>query len=216
VRHRCIVILVCLGPFIAACNRELPQTDRGSAAALSGVRDTLIRMGAEDQRGRDSIPAAVAHNDTAFMQRLARGDSSRSRWLQRVVATRGWPSRSTFGDTAAGAAWLIVQHSPMIEFQEAMLPVLEAEAREGEVKPTDVAMLSDRIDVNRNQPQRYGTQFSLKGGKLIADSIVNLTGLDSLRASVGLPPMKQYIKLMAQMYRMPVEWPPVRGNAFKR
>jgi len=32
--------------------------------------------------------------------------------------------------------------------------------------------------------------------------------LDSLRRSVGMPPMSEYVKTLAEMYRMPVEWPP--------
>lgn len=203
--RRCFLsLLACL----AACRPESGRTVRDSTAALAGLRDTLARMGVEDQAGRDSIATAVARSDTVFLKRLTRGDSSRSRWLQRVVAEHGWPRRSIVGDTAAGAAWLIVQHSPMIEFREAMLPVLEAEARRDEVKPAEVALLADRIHVDRHRPQRYGTQFSVKGTKLVADSIGDLTGLDSLRASVGLPPMTKYAKLLTQMYRMPVEWPP--------
>ncbi len=147
---------------------------------------------------------------------MSRADSSRSRWLQQTVAERGWPARSIFGDTAAGAAWLIVQHSPMLAFQEAMLPLLEAEAKRGAVRAGDIAMLSDRIDVDKHQPQRYGTQFSVKGTKLVPDAIIELPKLDSMRESVGLPPMKEYVRALAQMYRMPVEWPPSRRKPLRR
>jgi hypothetical protein len=210
-RRCCVIRLTCL----AACGRESTRTMPDSVA-VSALRDTLVRKGVEDQAGRDSVTLAIASNDTAFLGRLARGDSVRSRWLQQVVAERGWPRRSVFGDEAAGAAWLIVQHSPMIEFQEAMLPVLETEERRGEVRPPDVAMLSDRIRMHRHQPQRYGTQFSLKGDKLVADSILDLTKLDSLRAAVGLPPMTEYVNVLAEMYRMPVEWPPSSGKMVRR
>lgn len=207
-----LLVACCIG----GCGREPRQPAGDPNAALMGIRDTLVRLGAEDQAGRDSVATAVASNDTVFIKRLSRGDSLRSVWLRQVVAKHGWPRRSTVGDTAAGAAWLIVQHSPLLEFQEAMLPVLEAEARRNEVSPADVAMLADRIAVNRHRPQRYGTQFSVQGSRLIAHPILDVRGLDSIRMSVGLPPMTEYVELMAQMYRMPVEWPPQSAEAVKR
>ena len=194
--------------FAAACGRE----SRPPTAAIAALRDTLVRIGVEDQAGRDSVGVAIAANDTGFIKRLLRDDSARTRWLQRILAVGGWPRRSVVGDTAANAAWLVVQHSPMHDFQEQMLALLEAEENRGEVKAADVAMLSDRVRVHRQEPQRYGTQFSVKGKVFVADSIAELIGLDSVRASVGLPPMTEYVRMLAQMFRMPVEWPPSTGR----
>jgi hypothetical protein len=111
------------------------------------------------------------------------------------------------GDTAAEAAFLIVQHSS-IDFQQQMLPILEGEAKHGEINAANVAMLSDRVRVKKGQPQRYGTQFDVKDNRLVPDSMTDITTVDSLRASVGLTPMAEYVKLLASMYRIPVEWPP--------
>jgi hypothetical protein len=183
--------------------------DRNSSAdRLAAQRDTLARFGAEDQAGRDSIAGAIAGNDTAFIKRMLRGDSARTRWLQRFVAEHGWPRRSIVGDTAAQAAWFIVQHSPVHEFQERMLPLLEQAADEGDVPRPDVAMLEDRVRIHRGEAQRYGTQFSVKDGKLVPDSIADLATLDSLRAAVGMPPIATYVRMLGEMYRMPVVWPP--------
>ena len=120
----------------------------------------------------------------------------------------GWPRRSLVGDTAASAAWLIVQHSPVSEFQEQMLSILETEATRGEVSPADVATLRDRVRVHQGKPQRYGTQFEMKDNRLVPNAIAELAAVDSLRASVGLPPMATYVKLLESTYRLPVQWPP--------
>jgi hypothetical protein len=113
-----------------------------------------------------------------------------------------------YGDTAAKAAWLILQHSESLEFQEQMLPTLEGLAAEGEVRRQDVALLSDRILSDRGKPQRYGSQFGMKDGKLVLKRVDNLDSLDARRATVGLPPMSEYVKVMGEMYKMPVVWPP--------
>lgn len=181
-----------------------------SVRVVSALRDTLTRLRTEDQASRDSAGLAVALQDTSFVRRQIRGDSARTTWLRAVVANYGWPRRSVFGDTAAEAAWLILQHSPSNEFREQMLPILENEASHGEVKSSEVAMLFDRIAVSQGRPQRYGTRFEVKGGRLQADPIADVAALDSLRASVGLPPMAAYVKLLEDMYRLPVVWPPGR------
>lgn len=201
----------------AACNAESRSAsahDSASAATtgdtivLAALRDSLIQFGIEDQAGRDSTAQAVARVDTVFLRRLMETDSVRTRWLQRVIAERGWPGRSRVGDRASNAAWLIVQHSPIAEFQERMVRQLEAEVARGEIRASDLALLSDRVRVHRGEPQRYGSQFSVQGNRLVADPIVDIAAVDSLRAAIGLPPMTDYVREMAKMYRMPVEWPP--------
>ena len=198
-----VVLVLC-----AACTPDSHRPVRDSGAVVAALRDTLVRLRAEDQAGRDSIGLAITHNDTAFIQRVMRADSARTRWLGAVVTTFGWPRRSVLGDTAAEAAWLIVQHSSS-EFQEQMLPILETEAKQGEVSAANVAMLFDRVRVHRGQPQRYGTQFEVTGNRLVPDTIADPGIVDSLRASVGLPPMAEYVKQLESMYRLPVQWPTI-------
>lgn len=176
---------------------------------IEAVRDTLIRRGREDQDGRDVIPRALAANDTATLLRMMRADSARSRWLRAIVKRDGWPTRAAYGDSAAKAAWLILQHSPYVDFQEEMLPALASLASEGEMPSGDVAMLTDRVLITRGKPQRYGTQFDSRDGKLVAKPIEDMAGLEARRASVSMPPMSQYVKVLGEMYKMPVEWPPV-------
>ena len=207
--RQCSLILCAL---VAGCGPVQSTPTASSGAVIAALRDTLIRMGAADQSGRDSIGIVMAMQDTLFMKRMSRDDSARTRWLQKDVTDHGWPRRSVVGDTAAEAAWLIVQHSPLYTFQEQMLPLLTAEAKQGELNAADVAMLEDRVQVHRGSPQRYGTQFAVSGGKLVADPITDQVALDSLRQSVGLPPMTEYVRQLAKLYHMPVEWPPSKGK----
>ena len=172
-------------------------------------------MRAADQSPRDSFSVAMARNDTAFLRRLLAGDSARSLRLQQIVARHGWPGKSMVGTDAATGAWLVLQHSPLHDFQERMIPLLWKAADAGEVRAPDVAMLTDRVLVNGGKPQRYGTQFSFKDGRLVPPPIENLTALDSLRASVGLPPMLEYVRLMRENYEQTVVWPPEPPRLFR-
>jgi len=164
----------------------------------------LIRRFAIDQQGRDSIAIALNAGDTAFVMRLMARDSASTRWLQGVVARVGWPGRTLVGDSASTTAFLILQHSPDNAWQAEMLPTLWRLADSGEMKKSDVAMLEDRVRMHQGLPQRYGMSFSLKEGCLVADSIDAPEGLAERRRAVGLPPMDEYMRLLAEAYQVKV------------
>ena len=64
--------------------------------------------------------------------------------------------------------------------------------------------------VRHGHGQRYGQSFSVQDGKLVADPIDDLPGLEARRAAKGLPPMKDYVRLLGELYSLPVVWPPAR------
>lgn len=202
---------------VGACTSTTPDTSADSeanaspAAAWGASRvDTLLRLGCEDQAGREALAQAAGAQDTATLFAVLRADSARTRWLRGAVTRDGWPTRSTAGDSAPQAAWLILQHSPDTAWQAMMLPELERLASGGELPKGDVALLTDRILVHRGQPQRFGSQFDMSGGRLVPEPVEDLAGLDARRASVGLPPMAEYVRLLSEQTGLPVVWPPGR------
>jgi hypothetical protein len=172
------------------------------------LRAELVRLGAEDQEGREDIGALVTRNDTALLFRFMRADSARTRRLKEIIASHGWLTPGLVGKDGVEAAWLILQHSPDNAWQEQMLPVLERAAAAGEMSRTEVTLLTDRVLVHRGKPQRYGNSFSFKDGRLVADPIEDIGGLDARRAALGLPTMREYVRQLGEMYKTPVEWPP--------
>jgi hypothetical protein len=168
----------------------------------------LIRLGADDQAGREDLPNAIARNDTTIIFRFLRADSAHTRRLKEIVASHGWPSARLVGKDGVQAAWLILQHSPDNAWQEAMLPTLERAALAGDISRGDVAALTDRVLVHNGKPQRYGNSFSIRNGRLVPDPIEDIRGLDARRAALGLLPMREYVQKMSEAYNMPVDWPP--------
>jgi hypothetical protein len=43
---------------------------------------------------------------------------------------------------------------------------------------------------------------------LVPDPIEDIGGLDARRAAIGLPTMGEYVRQLAEAYKMPMEWPP--------
>lgn len=160
-------------------------------------------MGRLDQAVRAGMsPASL--QDSAFMFRMMRTDSLHTARLEQIVAAYGWPSAARVGAEAARAAFLMLQHSPSHELQKRLLPEVEAAAKHKEVPPQEVALLSDRVRKHEGVPQRYGTQFDMIGGKLVMYAVEDEAHLDERRAALGLPPMAEYVKALAEAYRAPV------------
>jgi len=183
----------------------------GQTAAPPGtnqpLRLELVELARADQADREGFSEAIKADDREYTKRLMEKDAARTLRLKAIVASQGWPTASLVGRDGVDAAWLLLQHSDDWAWQKTMLPVLEQAAAAGEIRRGDVALLTDRVLVRSGQPQRYGSSFSVVDGRLVADPIEDESTVDVRRAEVGLPPMVEYARVLADMYKMSVEWP---------
>lgn len=189
---------------VAACGPNPPAQDPGPLHP--SLQRELVRLGMLDQTARIAF-TADAVSDTALMRTLLSLDSLLTHRLRAIVREQGWPTRTMVGTAGARAAFLIVQHSPSNAFQREMLPLLSAAAADDEAAASDAAMLEDRVLTDEGKPQRYGTQFRIVAGELVPYPIEEPETLEERRASVGLMPMAEYVKLLAETYEGPVRYP---------
>ena len=192
--------------------------NNGKASTLNKVLEAeLLKMGADDQKYRgvieaealkmasagtakssDEYVAAVKSQDEIDARNMAR--------LEEVIKQHGWPGKSLVGKEASQAAFVILQHTDLTR-QQKYLPILKKAARKGEARPADVAMLEDRILVGMGKKQIYGTQVRSgpeTGGKLVLAPIEDEEHVDKRRASVGLMPLKDYLKHFGIEYKPPI------------
>ena len=193
------IVVACAHPVLVRAQSATPQRPE--------LRAELLQLREDDQAARVGFALAVSRNDADYLRRLQESDSRREARLKAIVATEGWPSTDLVGRDGVEAAWLLLQHSTDIAWQANMLPVLERAAEAGDVRREDVALLTDRVLVRSGRAQRYGSSFSIIGGRLIADPIEDEGNVDARRAAVGLPPMAEYAKLLSELNSLPVEWP---------
>ena len=187
---------------------SLALTATGAGAGQT-PRDTaltraLLERVRVDQAIRDTFVLQLQAGravDSSLAARMAAIDSANTTWLKAVVARRGWPGRSEVGPEASNAAFLIVQHAVHDSaFQAQALSLMERGVANGEVRGADVAMLADRVAVHRGQPQRYGTQAKLLEGRLVLDPIADSAHVDERRAALGMPPLREYVRVLDSMY----------------
>ena len=167
---------------------ELHERDQQIRHKLMSVQQAYIA----EQRTEliDSIVMLVAEQD--------RTDS-----LNRVVVDsllqNGWPKG--LSEQSNQTIWLIIDHGD-VEYQERYLPMIEQQAMRGIISLADYATLSDRVNVLRQRPQRYGTQtgYTQRDVKTFTYvyPIEDISKLDSLRLSVGLDSMHIYLRQVSE------------------
>ena len=97
--------------------------------------------------------------------------------------------------------WIVIDHASL-DKQEQYLPLIEEMSQNGLIGKDEHAILYDRIAMKRNCPQRYGSQ-TVQFGKpdamnLYVYPVENPALLDSLRASVGMSSMEEYLKQLTK------------------
>jgi hypothetical protein len=183
----------------AAC-----ATGRTAGGIDSALQRELLARRATDQGIRDTMVALLQAGgafDTSIARRMMQVDSANTAWLKGIVADRGWPRRSVVGEEGANAAFLIVQHAVQdTAFQAAALALMERAAADSEARGADVAMLADRLAVQRGGKQRYGTQAKIVDGRVVLDPIDDSANVDARRATLGMPGLARYVEVLESVY----------------
>lgn len=164
------------------------------------LRKELIAMFEEDQaiirEGQYLTDPREKRENT--QQYVATADAHAKR-LKQIISEYGWPDAKKVGRKGEMCAWLIAQHADRdVEFQESSLRLMK-DSPSSEKLDQDIALLTDRVLVNRGRKQLYGTQF-YKGrdGKLKPRPIRDMKNLDKRRKEVGLGSFDEYKKLVGQ------------------
>ncbi len=186
---------------------------RGSAAPPTdpSLRTRLIELARRDQLIRQVPDMVDSLRSGTYIQRMTAVDSANAAALREIVQEHGWPTRTTVGTEGASAAFLLAQHNPSIQdWALDLMRTLPA----GEVSPTDLAMLEDRVRVSHGKPQLFGTQLHATpdGKSMVFGPIADLAHVDARRAKLGLYPLDSYICMIQGVYGLNVQPPKPAGS----
>lgn len=108
--------------------------------------------------------------------------------------------------------WIVIDHASL-EKQEQYLPVIEKMSLEGLIEIDNYAILFDRIAMKQNIPQRYGSQSIQFGSPdnmyLYIWPVENAETLDSLRATVGMGPILEYLEQLTEYSGIDAQYVPL-------
>lgn len=160
-------------------------------------RLTRIRRSDQDVRHRFLTAYNAQIPDTLLINRLLQEmeetDAKNLAEIDSILNEFGWPGRDRVGDECV-AIWLVLQHAD-VESQTKALPMLKSAAEKGDIDPSAIAMLEDRILVNSGKRQIYGTQYYYEDGegakKRIIYPIEDVENVDIRRTAAGLQPLHE-------------------------
>lgn len=176
---------------------EQTSTSHLVAGALTHpeLRDELLEMMAADQLERTGggLPEGTPLPPSQDYVRAVR--------LEEIVAEHGWPTFAMVGRDGSSAAWVIAQHADFdVDLQWRFLRLVEAAVEDGQADMTEMAYLWDRVAVNRDLPQRYGSQIRCRNGEPTpATPIEDADEVDVRRAEVGMSSLDVYYEELAMM-----------------
>lgn len=117
--------------------------------------------------------------------------------MKQIIDEYGFPGKSQVESGGAKAAWLLIQHADHEpEFQQRCLPLIYETGLLGEIKLERYAYLEDRVLLNANRNQLYGTQWRvIEPTRISVLPLEDAASVEELRTKLGIPPL---YKLMAE------------------
>lgn len=141
------------------------------------LANELMNMYIDDQKYLNSASWSDEADESLFIRHAER--------LKEIIREHGWPTISMVGRQPALGAWIIVQHADHDHpFQVECLPLLTEAVRVGDAEAWQLAYLVDRVLVNAQQKQVFGTQ--------LIKSIFDYEHVDERRALFGMRSLASY------------------------
>ena len=181
-----------IAPVVQAVEAE--RVRQATLPPPANDRERLERMGRLDQSGRRAMNSVDLHDLPPEQMMAARSamwrsmhavDEAHAAALLEMVPPEGWFYKSVWGDQAASAAFLIVQHSDETLWRR-LVPVLEPLVATGEVDGGKYALMYDRLALSEGRPQRYGSQMICRNGRWAVDALEDHAHVDERRAAMGM------------------------------
>ena len=173
--------------------------------SLSHLIDSLAT---EDQKWRGLMRQVDNKEiDTISRQQVNRiineTDSINLFAVRQIFKSYGYPGYDKVGEESSNQFWLLVQHADKHpEFQDSVLNKMKTEANKKNASLPNYAYLVDRVKVNTNQLQIYGTQMKINGAGTSYEPkpVFEPEKLNERRRLVGLTTIEDYVNTMNERY----------------
>lgn len=165
-----VIFIILIGVFSSSVYSQIEQSNEKELNYLKTKLETLfmqdqlfrrLYQDAEKRFGQDSVQMEY------FWKVVEEQDERIEIEFIKILRKYGWLGINQVGRLANGALFSIIQHSS-IETKEKYAPLMKESVLRNESQPIHYARLIDRILVNDNKAQIYGSQTTNdKNGKAI-------------------------------------------------
>lgn len=118
----------------------------------------------------------------------------------------GFPTVEKHGYKSVEAIFLVIQHAGK-SLREQYFPQIKNSADQGDLQWSTVALMEDRMLMDRGEKQKYGSQVHKKNGsdQWSLYPIEDPQNVNNRRAQVGLGPIEEYLKHFGIDYKTMIE-----------
>lgn len=174
-----------------------------ATAGCPGFAEDLAAMTRADQALRnrwdwkelaEAPPGAVPH----VIEQTQIVDRENARRLRQWVRRCGWPTAGGASERHLHDTWLLVQHADHDRaLQRAFLAHMQGQLQAGPKLASEVAYLTDRLDIAEGKPQRHGTQMELKEPcRFEFLPLDDRAQVEARRKALGWPTLDAYQQVM--------------------
>jgi TonB family protein len=188
--------------FLLSTPTLFAQTNKKLVAELAAIYK-------DDQQYRVAAIAAArkygrsSKEDNELMKKQDAADRANLAKIDAIISKYGYPGKTMVGANLSKVAFMVIQHNDQ-EAQEKYLPLLKEAADKGELAPSLLPLMIDRVLTSKGQPQVYGTQLhETKGIGIQVFPIGDEAFVNDRRKKAGLPPLEVYLKQWNINYQVP-------------
>ncbi|WP_082994974.1 MULTISPECIES: DUF6624 domain-containing protein [Aquimarina] len=173
---------------------------------LVALLDTIYQNDQGPRRQINEVIEKYGRDSDELKQhwkKIAAKDSVNLIKVEKILDKKGWLGKDIIGNRGNTTLFMVIQHSDL-EVQEKYLPMIKEAVKKGNIRPSSLALLEDRIAIRKGNKQIYGSQI---GRDTEADTyyiypLQDPDHVDKRRAKVGLGPLQDYVS------RWDITWDP--------
>jgi VWFA-related protein len=167
------------------------------------LSDELNKLAARQQQRIENNVADNKSGDT-ILKTLRTSREQNTGELCSIIKQYGWPTRDLVGDEAARSAFFLLRNSATSDLQRDVLPIIIEAVKKGEISKASFAAYIDRLRISAGLKQIFGTQATILNNFLVLFPITDETHVDDRRKQFELPPLKEYLRGLEHLYRLPL------------
>lgn len=155
---------------------------------MEKILETVYQTDQENREG-----GSVANTDI---------DKNNQQIVVSTIEKCGFPSVEKHGNKSVQAVFLVIQHAGK-NLREKYFPHIKKSADQSDLQWSAVALMEDRMLLDRGEKQKYGSQVHKENGsdKWSLYPIEDPQNVNERRAQVGLDPIEEYLKQLGIDYK---------------
>ncbi len=134
---------------------------------------------------------------------------------KKMMAADGFPNYDMVGKATTHKFWMMVQQMDTYpDFQMQVLRQMAGAVEQNKADKLDFAYLTDRVLLNQNKPQHYGTQVYYDESEKTykPHPVDNITRTNERRAEMGLPALDASLASTNEKYEGAIKKQPVKDT----